>query len=231
MRGKHLAVGLLTALTAASLFTGCKVIDTGTESQYTGNTEFNAADSAASIWDQAVEEVETNAVDLGELLAEGGSDLKNKDLVARYNGRDLATTDNAAANVVVYAVKGTGTVTEVDSKSVSEDGSTMGTITVQLDDYSGGDTVEISVGPKLKKTNTSLRDYLSFVALGQGEYGDTVKWAQLASSLNENAVSRIVSQVDLTTVVDAEISFTGTFTTDATHPDVIVVTPVALTAD
>ncbi len=231
MKKSSITLGLVTVLTVSVLMTGCKIIDTGTESQYTGKTEFNAAESAASIWDQAVSEVTAKAVDLGELLSEGGTDLKNADLVTKYNGRDLATTENAAANVVVYAVTGTGTVTEVNSKSVSEEGSTMGTITVALDNYSGSNEVQISVGPKLKKTNTSLRDYLSFVALGQGEYGDTVKWAELAASLNENAVSNVISEVDLQTINGQKVTFTGTFTTDATHPDRVVVTPVDLKAE
>jgi predicted lipoprotein len=228
MKKRNIALGFLTVMAVSFLMTGCKVIDTGTEGQYTGQVAFNAKDSAAAIWDQAVDEVTRQAVDLKELLNESDGDLKNSALIEKYNGQDLAATKNAAANVVVYAVKGSGIVTEVNSKSVSDNGSTMGTITLQLDDYSGSDTIKISVGPKLKKTNTSLRDYLSFVSLGKGEYGDTVKWAELAASLNEHAVENVISEVDLTAIDGKEVNFIGTFTTDATHPDEIIITPVEL---
>jgi len=105
------AVCLLTTLT------GCvKVIDKGTEGQYTGEVAFDAAADSSSDWTQIAEEISGNASDIVSLLSE----------------------DGIGSNTV--AVKGSGTVTELITKGPKN------ILAVEIDSYDGQNTFQIQVG-------------------------------------------------------------------------------------
>ena len=64
---------ILTGALISMTCTGCvKIIDKGTEGQYTGEVAFDASADSSSDWDQVVAEITENAKDLSELLAGDG---------------------------------------------------------------------------------------------------------------------------------------------------------------
>ncbi len=86
--------GVMTAL----CLTGCvKIIDKGTEGQYTGETEFDAASNSGGDWEKVVAEITENAVDLAEKSKEGidkacaiSVDAEVKEYESKANGKKNA---------------------------------------------------------------------------------------------------------------------------------------------
>ncbi len=224
---KHIV--LLSLIVAVAAVPGCKVIPIGTESEYTGATSFDASAGGDTLWtDQLVPEINEKAVDLAELLNESGGDLFSD--TASAKAAKVPTDSTAAASKsIVYAVKGTGTVTEVVSKAVSEDASSKGYLLVKLDGYDGDDVIKIAVGPV--NMDTSLRDAVSFMDINNynGQKVTTNEWAQVASNINTMVQDYVIANVDLTTAQDKPVEFTGAFQISSTKKDELFITPVALT--
>ena len=67
-------IALLMAMTLMSFsLTGCiKVIEKGTEGEYTGEVAFDAAADSSSTWSPIVEELTNNAVDIAEIMKGDG---------------------------------------------------------------------------------------------------------------------------------------------------------------
>lgn len=226
MRKRYIPV-LASALLACSVaLGGCTVIEIGTEGQYTGEVQFDAATEAESIWsDMVLTEVPENAVSLADLLA--ASDLRADETVTANNGKDLAATDSAASNSVVYAVQGTGTVTDVATKSVDPEASSKGFVYVQLEGYSGTSQIKVAVGPVI--SDTSIRDYLSGISLNN--FSDTTEWSKISQEINNHVNNDIIGSVDLASLEGATISFMGCFTADGAQMDEIEIVPVALSVE
>jgi predicted lipoprotein len=116
MMKKKLALAF-TSVCILTTLTGCvKVIDKGTEGQYTGEVAFDAAADSSSDWTQIAEEISGNAADVTEVL----------------NGNGIGSG--------TVAVKGSGTVTELITKGPKN------ILAVQIDGYTGDDTFQIQVG-------------------------------------------------------------------------------------
>ena len=63
----------VAAITLSLSLTGCvKVIDKGTEGQYTGEVAFDASANSSDDWSQSSAEIEENASDLSEVLSGEG---------------------------------------------------------------------------------------------------------------------------------------------------------------
>jgi len=89
---KKRLVSVMTAVCLAFTLTGCvKIIDKGTEGEYTGEVAFDAAADSSSDWGQISAEIEEKAAEISEVMGSGiGSEA--------------------------VAVKGTATVTEYIEK-------------------------------------------------------------------------------------------------------------------
>ena len=106
---KKILVLSLAAMLAVSV-TGCvKVVKIGDEGSLTGKVEFSASDSVSALWESAEKNIEEKAVELPAFLEEAGGDLKS--LVDKYGKYSMGTSGS-----ISYAVKGTGTVEEVDQE-------------------------------------------------------------------------------------------------------------------
>ena len=69
---KTVSLMLVSVMTACCL-SGCvKIIDKGTEGEYTGEVAFDAAADSSSDWEQVVSEITEKAADLSELLSSDG---------------------------------------------------------------------------------------------------------------------------------------------------------------
>ena len=207
---------------------GCKVILIGTESEYTGATSFDASAGGDSLWsDQLVPEITEKAVDLAELLNSSGGDLFS-DTASAMAAKVPTDSSTAASKSIIYAVKGTGTITEVVSKAVSEDASSKGYLLIKLDGYDGDDTIKLAVGPV--NMDTSLRDAVDFMDINNynGQKVTTNEWAQVASNINTMVQDNVISKLDLTTASGKTAEFTGAFSVSSTKKDELFITPVIL---
>ena len=172
MKKRMLALALAFTLAASTLLTGCgivKVIKIGEEGKYTGDVEFNAGDDVAAIWEEsALPELNAKAVDLKEFLEQSNGDLTA--LAEEYGSYSMGKSGELS-----YAVKGTGTVEEVNTQSQA------GYMSVKLEGYNGTESVKIQIGPVYK--GSSIRDTLGFIKFG--DYKNQEQWAAVSQSINE----------------------------------------------
>lgn len=218
---------LASALVAGAVaLSGCTVVPIGQEAKYTGEVTFDAKSQSKSLWKKVENQVTPKAVDIGQLLTAGDTSGLTKDMtINKYNGKNLTTSKYAAGNSVVYAVKGTGTVTEINAKVANKSASSKGTMTVQVDGYAGSKKVVINVGPVI--TDTSLRDYLD---ISLNDYKDTTQWSQVSQAINDYSQKNVIDKADIASLKGKKISFVGAFTVQ-TGMTSVSITPVEIKAE
>lgn len=214
MKKRMIALGLVAALTAAVMLTGCgivKVVKIGEEGKYTGETTFNAGDDVAAIWESsALPELNETAVDLKDLLTESKGNLAT--LADKYGKYSMGNSGELS-----YVVKGTGKVEEVNTESQA------GYMAVELDGYTGPETIKIQIGPVYK--GSSIRDTLSFIKFG--DYKNQEEWAAVSQSINQVVAKDVVEPAKPDSLMDKNVSFIGAFTVSAGNTDVLI-TPATL---
>lgn len=227
MRKGFLPVVASALVAGAVALSGCTVVPIGQEAKYTGEVTFDAKAQSKDLWKKVKDEIPSKAADLGELLTAGDAgSLTKDDVIQKFNGKSLSTSKVAAGSGVVYAVKGTGTVTEVNAKAVDKSASSKGTMTVAVDGYAGSKKVVINVGPVI--SDTSLRDYLTSINLN--DYKDTTQWSQVSQAINDTAQKDVIDKADIGSLKGEKISFTGAFTAK-TGMTMVSITPVELSAE
>lgn len=211
MKRRILALTLAAAMVSVTM-TGCiKVIKIGEEAKYTGEEEFDAGDNVSGMWeDQIVPEIKEKAVELNTFLTEANGDLKS--LVDKYGKYSMGTSGE-----INYAVKGTGTVTEVNQEKKA------GYITLTLDGYNGSEVISIQIGSVYK--GSSIRDSLDSIKFG--DYTNQQDWAAVSQNINKIVDEQIVQPVAPASLEGKTISFVGAFT--ANDNTEILITPVELT--
>ena len=109
--GRRIIAVLIAMGLVMTTLTGCvKVVKIGEEGNLTGEVEFSASDNVGSFWEtQALPELTGKAVDLGEFLKEANGDLGS--LADKYGKYSMGDSGE-----LTYTVKGTGTVTEVQTE-------------------------------------------------------------------------------------------------------------------
>ena len=202
---------LVMCFVMAIAMTGCvKVVQIGHEDELTGTVRFNAAKDVEKIWSSKVlPELSKKAVDLPTFFKESNGDLKK--LAAKYGKYSMGTSGELS-----YAVKGTGTVTEVNQEKQA------GYMTVKLDGYDGPVVVKLQIGSVYK--GSALRDSLSFIKFE--DYTNQVDWAKVSQSLHDMVNKAVVGSVDLKTLKGKKVSFVGCFSVD--KKDELLITPVEL---
>lgn len=208
MKKKVFALLLAAALTAA--MSGCvTVVPIGQEGTLTGEVEFSAGDSVAELWEDAVADIEGKAVDLPTFLEEANGDLKS--LADQYGKYSMGTS-----GTISYAVKGTGTVTEVNQEKKA------GYMVVQLDGYDGPEVIKIQIGSIYKGSST--RDTLDIISFG--DFTNQEEWAAISQELHTMIDANVVQPADPASLQGKTIDFVGTFTADSN--DELLITAVDL---
>jgi predicted lipoprotein len=206
---KKMAV-LVMAAVLMILPTGCvKVVKIGEESQLTGEVEFSASDNVTSLWESAQANIEEKAVDLGEFLTEANGDLKS--LADKYGKYSMGTSGS-----ISYAVKGQGTVEEVNQEKKA------GYMTVKLDGYDGLEVIKIQIGSIYKGSST--RDTLDIIDFGN--YTNQEEWAAVSQELHTQIDTNVIQPADPSTLAGKTIEFVGTFTVDKN--DELLITAIKL---
>ncbi len=103
---KKRIVLIMAAVLASVSMTGCvKIIDKGTEGQYTGEVAFDAAADSSSDWAQVTQEITDNAKDLAELL--GGDGLSGVTAVSgTFKVAEFESKANGKKNALILDVDG-----------------------------------------------------------------------------------------------------------------------------
>ena len=206
---KKILVLSLAAMLAVSV-TGCvKVVKIGDEGSLTGKVEFSASDSVSALWESAEKNIEEKAVERPAFLEEAGGDLKS--LVDKYGKYSMGTSGS-----ISYAVKGTGTVEEVDQEKKA------GSMIVKLDGYDGPETIRLQIGSIYKGSST--RDTLDVISFG--DFTNQEEWAAISQELHAMIDQNVVQPADPGSLQGKTIDFVGTFTADS--DDELLVTPVKL---
>lgn len=206
---KKILVLSLAAMLAVSV-TGCvKVVKIGDEGSLTGKVEFSASDSVSALWESAEKNIEEKAVELPAFLEGAGGDLKS--LVDKYGKYSMGTSGS-----ISYAVKGTGTVEEVDQEKKA------GSMIVKLDGYDGPETIRLQIGSIYKGSST--RDTLDVISFG--DFTNQEEWAAISQELHAMIDQNVVQPADPGSLQGKTIDFVGTFTADS--DDELLVTPVKL---
>lgn len=208
MKKKIMALALAFAMVLGC--TGCvKVIKIGEEGKYTGKVEFNAADATATLWEDAVANIQEKAVDLPTFLTEANGDLGS--LVDQYGKYSMGTSGS-----ISYAVKGTGVVEEVNQEKKA------GYMTVKLDGYDGPEVIKLQIGSVYKGSST--RDTLDIVNFG--DYTNQQEWAAISQELHNAIDTNVIQAADPASLPGKTIDFVGTFTVDGN--DELLITTVVL---
>ncbi len=208
MKKKTFALFLAALLTLS--MAGCvKIVPIGQEGQLTGEVEFSASDNVASLWESAVGNIESKAVDLPAFLTEAKGDLAS--LVDQYGKYSMGTSGS-----ISYAVSGTGTVTEVNQEKKA------GYLTVQLEGYDGPEVIKIQIGSIYKGSST--RDTLDIINFG--DYTNQTEWAAISQELHTMIDTNVIQPANPAELVGKSISFVGTFTVDGN--DELLITAVQL---
>lgn len=117
-----------------------------------------------------------------------------------------------------YLVKGTGTVTGVDTSTPT------GPMTVQVPRPGGQPlTVTIATGPVI--AGTAVRDAVGFISFG--DFTNQIDYAEAANQINDHVKTDVIGKVDLTTITGRTVEFHGAFS--ALAPGTIFVVPTELT--
>ena len=210
--GRRIIAVLIAMGLVMTTLTGCvKVVKSGEEGNLTGEVEFSASDNVGSFWEtQALPELTGKAVDLGEFLKEANGDLGS--LADKYGKYSMGDSGE-----LTYTVKGTGTVTEVQTEKKA------GYIAIKLDGYDGSEEIKIQVGSVIK--GSSVRDALSFIKFG--DYTNQEEYAAVSQSINDVIMEKVINPETASGLNGKAIEFTGCFTVK--DNTTILITPVVLT--
>ncbi len=108
---------MLAGVMMALCVTGCvKVIDKGTEGQYTGETEFDASSNSGGDWDKIVAEITENAVDLAKKAGEGIDKAAAVSVSAEV--KEFESKANGKKNALILEVEGVDDTVKVQVGSI-----------------------------------------------------------------------------------------------------------------
>lgn len=164
---------------------------------------FDAPTFVENAWTtRIIPTAEERAVDLMTVLnamevdAQHKADKMQLAEVAREHG--LITTGEAN----VYLVRGTGTVTEVNTEGRT------GTMTVALDGYDGPTQVRLYIGTRIPSDETSVRDA---VGIQFGEFREQTEYGKVGSEINRRIIEQILTPLHKENLLGKQVQFLGAF--------------------
>jgi hypothetical protein len=155
------------------------------------------------VWEDINASARNDAVDLGALLDAIGPDssgLVDKDhLTTTTEEFGLITSGEAH----VYLVKTSGTVTAASTDS------SVGTMTVALDEYAGSVEVDVYIGPRIPSDDSSIRDAVGTISFG--DFRDQTEFGKVASEINSR-VAAMLATVDPASLIGQHVTVYGAMT-------------------
>ena len=196
-----LAVLVLIVLIGRYGFTVVKIAD---EQKIAQSLVFDPAAYVDSIWEsKLIPTYDQKAVDLSIILTEmqpnaDGTAAKDK-LITIANKYGLITV----GELHVYMVKGSGRIVNVSAET------SVGTAEVALDGYSGPIKVLLYIGTRIPSDDTSVRDAVGFITLG--DFKDQTEYGKAGSEINQRILTQVLDPLDRNNLLGKTVSFTGAF--------------------
>ena len=158
-----------------------------------------------SIWTSKVlPTFDEKSIELSKILkeiepdADGTTPKDTLNIIAQKYG--LITVGEAH----VYMVKGTGKIVSVNTDT------SLGTVEIELDDYSGPIKVLLYIGTRIPSDETSVRDAVGFISFG--DFKEQTEYGKAGSEINKRILNQTLNDLDLENMVGKTITFKGAFT-------------------
>jgi predicted lipoprotein len=165
---------------------------------------FNPVVYVDEIWGSKIlPTFEENSVELSKILNEihldeNGTSPKD-DLVAITNEYGLVTVGEA----LVYMVEGSGVISAVNTET------SLGTVEISVEGYSGPIKVLLYVGPRIPSDETSVRDAVGFITFG--DFKEQTEYGKVSSEINKRVLTEVIGDLDKDQLLGKSISFKGAF--------------------
>ena len=147
--------------------------------------------------------ISEKAVELETILSEMEPDSDGKaskeSLIAITEKYGLITVGEAH----VYVVKGSGTVIDVNTDS------SMGTMELLLDGYTGPISVLMYLGTRIPSDETSVRDAVGFIQFG--DFREQTEYGKVAAEINKRILTEVLGNLDKENLMGKKITFMGAF--------------------
>lgn len=191
-------------LVVLSIRFGFTVVTIEEASQTVQSETFDPVTYVDSIWESKIlPTFESKAVDLSKILGElepDGQGLVSKEsLIGITKQYGLITVGEAH----VYMVRASGKITAINTET------SLGTIEVVIDGYTGPIKVLIYTGPRIPSDESSVRDAVGFISFG--DFKEQTEYGKVASEINKRVLSTVVSTVDKDQLIGKSISFEGAY--------------------
>ena len=196
-----LAVLIFLVLAGRYGFTVVKIEDVEKAVQ---SEAFDPVAYVDGIWESKVlPAFNESAVELTNILSEiqpdAGGTVPKESLTAIANKYGLITVGEAH----VYMVKGSGKIVNVNTET------SLGTVELVLDGYSGPIKVLIYIGSRIPSDETSVRDAVGFINFG--DFKEQTEYGKVASEINKRIINQVLGSVDKNNLMGKTISFRGAF--------------------
>lgn len=175
-----------------------KIIDKGTEGQYTGVVAFDASASSSSDWDSVVAEITQKAVDITSL------ESLSKDALG------LGTAVRIKATVTGYVSKASGK---------------KNTMIIVPEGYNGDVTFTVELGSIYTATNAALRDTQTTKTLSS-HFTNQTEWSQYAKALNDQSYANVIAPLGIDETIQGKtVTIIGAATAAG---KAVTITPVSI---
>jgi predicted lipoprotein len=166
---------------------------------------FNPVTYVDGIWDaKLLPTFNAKAVELPTILSQievGEKGTASKEsLVPIAKKYGLITVGEAH----VYVVKGSGKIVSVNTET------SLGTVEVTLDGYSGPIKVLLYIGTRIPSDETSVRDGVGFINFG--DFKEQTEYGQVTSEINQRVLTKVLGSLDKNNMLGNTITFQGAFT-------------------
>lgn len=143
------------------------------------------------------------AADLPTILSEmepdaNGTESKDN-LTAITNHYGLITVGEAH----VYMVRGSGKIINLNTET------SLGTVEVALDGYSGPIKILLYIGTRIPSDETSVRDAVGFINFG--DFKEQTEYGKVGSEINKRVLTQVLAGLDKDSLVGKTITFIGAF--------------------
>ena len=197
MKKKVILIALAAAMIAFLAF-NMKIIDKGTEGQYTGIVAFDAGSSSSGDWDIVVQEITGKAVEISSL----------ESVTKEVLGTGMA-------------VRLRGTVSEYVTKANGKKNS----IIIVPEGYTGSAAFTVELGSIYGATNTAIRDTQTVRTLTK-DFTNQTEWSQYAKALNDQSFANVVTSLAINESIQGKtVTIIGAATATG---NTVTITPVSM---
>lgn len=177
------------------------------EAQYLVNEDaFDSDKYVESIWEsKALPFYNENAKDVNEVLTAISSDLMAA-------GEKFGYARATGADTFNFIVKSRAKVLNVNQES------RIGVLVVDFEPFDAKEDAKILIGPVFK--GDALRNTLPFIKFSDFKSQNT--YAEISKAIHKVVERDVISKLDLTTIKDKTIDFTGSFTYSKSTTELLI---------